>query len=79
MTKDEFKAKFKTLVDEVPRRLNEYAHSALCSGGIDLEAHGDNYELARIVISAALQKVASDLSPLSPQNLVEVDKLKELI
>ena len=59
------KDRIKVLCDNFSKALQREAQNLLNSGGVDQESYGDNYELPKILVYAAIQNLRYQIRPLN--------------
>lgn len=75
MNKFELATRTIVLQQKVAELLEEKVIAYIKSGALDLEAYGDDYELPRILVHAALKDIAATEFPLTGRGAKEVNNL----
>lgn len=76
MTKKQFEKKLGELIGMLGSNIRIKAGCYIEAGAIDIKEYGDDYELPRIVLSAALDDIAWKFSPLYGRCKEEAENLR---
>jgi len=76
MTESQFSANLQALLTKLTPRLLDEALRLYRSGAVDTEAYGNDYVLPRLILTVAIDNVASYYSPKATAALAEMRNLR---
>jgi len=76
MTKRQFDRKIAELIRTETKALRAEVNRLCDCGGIDLGSYGDDFRAPKIILTAALERMAENWRPLDHSDKREVDNLR---
>jgi hypothetical protein len=76
-TKRKTMARIRSMMPEVRQEIIATCEQLLASGGVDLDSYGENFELPKIVLTAAMKRASGNLRPLTDHGKREVANLEK--
>ena len=79
MTKEQLNKKIDELMQQVSDSVKKSTNKAVSCGAVNMEDYGDDFELPKIVLAAALMQATYEFMPLTTAGKKEANNIYKMI